>query len=185
MRSAILLFVLLLMCSSGFSQDANDQPLGGKTSDSTTPARKSTPPKRKVSPKPSANQASASYSPCGVYYRSRAEMIAQANAADRWLSLGESANKHFWHNPHRTNCDPATGAVKSWIKEDHKNTDGEYALVLYDLKCKTNQIRVKTVIEYDVTGSVLDTNNHPDDPWQDVAPGTAGETIIRTVCRRP
>jgi hypothetical protein len=184
MRSAVLLFAFLLMCSSGFSQDANDQPLGGKTSDSTTPAKRSTPVKRRVAPKPSANQTNASYSPCGINYKSRAEMIAQSNLVDRWFSLGESASKHFWYNPHRTNCDAQTGAVKSWIKEDHKDTDGEYALVLYELKCKTNQIRVKTVIEYDDTGSVLDTNNHPDDPWQDVAPRTAGETIINTVCRR-
>jgi hypothetical protein len=75
--------------------------------------------------------------------------------------------------------------LKSWIKEDHKNSDGNYALVLYEMKCKSNQLRVKTVIEYDGVGGVLETNNHGDDPWQDVAPRTAGEVMIGTACRRP
>lgn len=184
MRKVILVLAVLLVCSSSFGQDANNQALGGKTSDSK-PASKPAPPKKKVVAKPAPNQDKSSYSPCGVYYKSRAEMIAQSNLADKWFSLGESANKHFWYNPHRTNCDAKTSVVKTWIKEDHKNSDGDYALVFYEFKCAANQIRVKTVIEYDDTGSVLDTNNHADDPWQEVAPGTAGETIIRTVCRRP
>ncbi len=75
--------------------------------------------------------------------------------------------------------------LKTWVKEDHKNTDSNYALVLYEFKCKTSQLRVKTVIEYDKTGGVLETTNHEDDTWQDVAPGTAGETMLRGVCRRP
>ena len=112
-------------------------------------------------------------------------MSAESNSADKWFSLGESANKHFWYNPHRTSCDTKSGVLNSWIKEEHKNTDGDFALVLYEFKCKTNQIRQKTVIEYDKTGAVLETNNHEDDAWQDVAPGTAGETMLRTVCRRP
>src|SRR2546423_9766565 len=181
MRSAIVLFALLLMCSSSFAQDANDQPLGGKTSGSITPAKKPAPAKKKAVAKPAANQSSASYSPCGITYKNRAEMIAGVKLADKWFSLGQSTNKHFWYNPHRTNCDAKTSVVKSWIKEEHKNSDGDYALVLYEFKCQTNQLRVKTVIEYDNTGSVLDTNNHGDDPWQEVAPGTAGETTIRTV----
>ena len=174
MRNAILVLALLLASSSSFGQAGNNEPLGGKTSGSAA-----APAKKTSVPKPVPKRDKEVVSPCAAYNKTG------SNADDKWFSLGESANKHFWYNPHRTNCDPATGAVKSWIKEDHKNTDGEYALVLYDLKCKTNQIRVKTVIEYDDAGSVLDTNNHPDDPWQDVAPGTAGETIIRTVCRRP
>lgn len=99
--------------------------------------------------------------------------------------MGESANKHFWYNPGRTTCDAKTSVLKSWIKEDHKNSDGNYALVLYEMKCKTDQLRVKTVIEYDRTGAVLETTNHADDTWQDVAPRTAGEVMLRTACRRP
>jgi surface-adhesin protein E len=53
------------------------------------------------------------------------------------------------------------------------------------LKCKTDQLRVKTVIEYDKSGNVLETTNHGEDTWQDVAPRTAGEVMLRTLCRRP
>ncbi len=112
-------------------------------------------------------------------------MIAESNLADKWFSLGESANKHFWYNPRKTSCDAKTSMLKSWIKEEHKNTDSNYALVLYEFKCKTNQLRVKTVIEYDKSGDILETTNHDGDPWQDAAPRTAGETMLRTVCRRP
>ena len=180
MRKAILVLTLLLMLPSSFGQNSNSGASGGKIiEDKTAPARK------KPVPKPAPNQDRPLVSPCGLYYKNRADMSAESNSADKWFSLGESANKHFWYNPHRTSCDAKTGVLNSWIKEEHKNTDGDFALVLYEFKCKTNQIRQKTVIEYDKAGAVLETTNHDDDPWQDVAPGTAGETMIRTVCRRP
>ena len=180
MRKPILVFALLLVSTSAFAQTANDDALGGKTSEGKTTESKTAPARKKPAPKPASNTAKPSSSPCGVSNSSR------ANLTDKWFSLGQSANKHFWYNPHRTTCEAKTGVLKSWIKEDHKNTAGDYALVLYEMKCKSNQLRVKTVIEYDQAGSVLETTNHDDDdPWQDVAPGTAGEVMLRTACRRP
>jgi hypothetical protein len=180
MRKTIFVLTLFLMLSSSFGQNSNSGALGGKIiEDKTVPAKK------KPVPKPTSNQDKPSYSPCGVYHKNSADMSAESNLSDKWFSLGQSADRHFWYNPHKTSCDAKTGALKSWIKEEHKNTDSNYALVLYEFKCKTNQMRVKTVIEYDKTGSVLETNNHEGDTWQEVAPATAGEVILRTVCRRP
>jgi Surface-adhesin protein E len=179
MRMPIIVLTLMLLSTSSFAQGSSE-PLGGKTSESVA-----TPAKKKPVSKPVTTSEKPLYSPCGVYYRNRAEMSGGSRLGDKWFSLGESANKHFWHNPRRTTCDAKTSVLKSWIKEDHKNTDGDFALVLYELKCKTNQLRVKTVIEYDKTGSVLETNNHGEDSWQDAAPRTAGEVMVRTVCRRP
>ena len=181
MHKGIVVLTLLLILPSSFGQNSNSGASGGKTSDSKI----ITPAKKKPAPKPAPKQDKRLYSPCGVYYRTSADMSAESNASDKWFSLGESTNKHFWYNPHKTACDAKTGVLKSWIKEEHKNTDSDYALVLYEFKCKANQLRVRTVIEYDKTGSVLETTNHEDDPWQDVAPGTAGEFMLRTVCRRP
>ena len=181
MRKPILVPALLLVLTSSFGQNTNNGPSGGKTNEVKT----APPSKKKSVPKPASNQDKPLYSPCGVYYKDREDMIGQSNLSDKWFSLGESANKHFWYNPHKTTCDAKTGVLKTWIKEEHKNTDSNYALVLYELKCKTNQLRVKTVIEYDKAGGVLETTNHDGDPWQDVAPGTAAETMLRTVCRRP
>jgi hypothetical protein len=179
MRRPILVLSLLLVSTSSFAQTANNEPLGGKTTAGKTTESKTTPARKKPVPKTASKPNTPVSSPCGVY-------TSPANLADKWFSLGESANKHFWYNPHRTTCDAKTGVLKSWIKEDHKNSDGNYALVLYEMKCKSNQLRVKTVIEYDQTGSVVETTNHDDDdPWQDVAPGTAGEVMLRTACRRP
>jgi hypothetical protein len=180
MRTPILVLALLVVSTSSFGQTANNEALGGKTTPvNTAPARK------KSVPKPASNRDKSLYSPCGVYYKNRAEMIGQSNLSDKWFSLGESVNKHFWYNPRRTTCDAKTSVLKTWIKEGHKNTDGNFALVLYEMKCSANQLRVKTVIEYDRTGGVLDTTNREDDTWQDVAPGTAGEVMVRTACRRP
>lgn len=180
MRTLILVLALPLLLTSSFAQ-GNNEAMGGKTSEI-----KSTPAARKPTSKPAATSNRPFYSPCGVYYKNRAEMGGESRLADKWFSLGQSANKHFWHNPRRTTCDAKTSVLKSWIKEDHKNTDSNFALVLYEFKCKTNQLRVKTIIEYDKTGGVLETNNHGDDePWQDVAPRTAGEVMLRTACRRP
>lgn len=180
MRKAIPVLALLLMLSSSFSQNSNSGPSGGKVSED-----KPAPAKKKTVPKPTPNQDKPWYSPCGVYYKNRADMIGESSLDDKWFSLGESANKHFWYNPRKTSCDTKTSVLKSWIKEEHKNTDSNFALVLYEFKCKANQLRVKTLIEYDKAGAVLETTNHDRDPWHDVAPGTAGVVILKTVCRRP
>jgi hypothetical protein len=188
MRSLILVPAILLLTSTTLlAQTANNEVLGGKANDkaaTTKPA--TTPAAKKPVPKPAANRDRALSSPCGVYYQNRSDMLGESNLADKWVSMGQSASKHFWYNPRKTTCDAKTTVLKSWIKEEHKNTDGDYALVLYEMKCKSSQLRVKTVIEYDRNGGLLETNNHGDDePWQDVAPGTAGEVMLRTACRRP
>ena len=185
---ALALVLMLLIWPSTFAQNNNSGASGGKISeDNAAPARKKTVPKPApiTASKPAPKQEKPAYSACGVYYKNRADITGESNLDDKWFSLGESANKHFWYNPRKTSCDAKTSVLKSWIKEEHKNTDSDFALVLYELKCKANQLRVKTVIEYDKTGGVLETTNHDGDPWQDVAPGTAGVVILRTVCRRP
>src|SRR5207244_3047931 len=136
MRKAILVLALLLVASSAFGQNSNNEASGGKTNEG-----KPAPAKKKSAPKPAPKQDKPSYSPCAGYNKTGSE----SNASDKWFSLGESANKHFWYNPHKTTCDAKTGVLRSWLKEEHKNTDGDFALVLYEFKCKTNQIRQKTV----------------------------------------
>ena len=182
MRTPLLVSALLLvMSTAALAQHANEV-LGGRV----TPDKPTTAPtsKKPVS-KATTSRNTPLYSPCGVYYKSRADMSADSNRGDKWFSLGQSANKHFWYNPHKTTCDATSTVLRTWIKEEHKNTDGDYALVLYEMKCRADQLRVRTVIEYDKTGSLLETNNEPDQNWQNVAPGTAGEVMMKTVCRRP
>jgi hypothetical protein len=179
------LALLLLMLPSTFGQNSNSGASGGKiTEDAAAPTIPTTPPRKKTGPT-STPKLDKPSSPCGVYYKNRADMIGESKLDDKWFSLGNSATTHFWYNPHKTSCDAKTSVLKSWIKEEHKNADSNYALVLYEFRCKTNQLRVKTVIEYDNTGGVLETTNHNGDPWQDVAPGTAGVVILRTACRHP
>src|SRR5260221_13602679 len=97
MRKLILVLALLLAGTSAFGQDANNQPLGGKVNEGKT-----TPPSKRSASKPASNQDKPLYSPCGVYYKNRRDMIGESNLGDNWFSLGESSNKHFWYNPHKT-----------------------------------------------------------------------------------
>jgi hypothetical protein len=192
MRNLILVLALLFMATASFAQTANNEAVGGKASDNaattkpaTTKPSTTSAGKRPI-PKTTGTRDTSVNSPCGVYYENRADQLGESKLPDKWYSMGQSASKHFWYNPRKTSCDAKTTVLKSWIKEEHKNTDGDYALVLYEMKCKANQLRVKTVIEYDGAGNLLETTNHRDDePFQDVAPGTAGEVMLRTACRRP
>ena len=183
MRTPLIVSALVLVISAtGFAQHANEV-LGGRI----TPDKPTTAPatNRKSTTKTTTSRSAPLYSPCGVYYKNRADMSTESSLGDKWYSLGQSANKHFWYNPHKTSCDTKTAVLNTWIKEEHKNTDGDYALVLYEMKCRSDQLRVKTVIEYDKSGNLLETNNDQDEKWQNVAPGTAGEVMMKTACRRP
>ncbi len=185
MRKLILATALLLAITSSFAQTGSNEAVGGGKTTSDKPATTKAVPK-KVTPKRTATVDKPLSSPCAVYYKNRAEMIAESNLPNQWFSLGQSTNNHFYYNPRKTNCDAQTGVLKTWIKEEHKNTDGDFALVLYEMKCRSDQLRVKTVIQYDKTRTVLETTNRDEDePFQDVAPGTAGVTMLKTVCRRP
>src|SRR5262245_39478096 len=186
MCQTILASALLLIATSSFAQTVNSESVGGgktTTDKSAAPTTKTTP--KKSTPKRTTTVDKPLSSPCGVYYKNRADMTAEANLPNQWFSLGQSTSNHFWYNPRKTNCEVQTGVLKSWIKEEHKNTGGDYAMVLYEMKCRSDQLRVKTVIQYDRTGNVLETTNNDDDePFQDVAPGTAGVTMLKTACRR-
>jgi hypothetical protein len=186
MRKTIPGLVLLLVMTSSLAQTGNNESVGGGKTTTSKPATttpKATP--KKPTPKRTATVDKPLSSPCGVYYTDRADMIAESNLPSKWFSLGQSANNHFWYNPRKTTCDAQTGVLKTWIKEEHKNTDGDFALVLYEMKCRSDQLRVKTVIQYDRAGNVLETTNHDDDdPFQDIAPGTAGVTMLNTACRK-
>jgi surface-adhesin protein E len=192
MRKLIIAPALVLLATSAFAQTANNESVGGGKTTSSKPTTTTTkPPPKKPAPKRTSSVGTSNSdkpvsSPCGVYYKNRADMMAESNLPNQWFSLGQSSNNHFWYNPRKTNCDAQTGVLKTWIKEEHKNTDGDFALVLYEMKCHSDQLRVRTVIQYDRPGNVLETTNHDtDEPFQDVAPGTAGVTMLNTACRKP
>lgn len=187
MGKTISALALVLASTSAFAQTANNESVGGGKTSTGKPAATTTTktPPKKAPPKRTATVDKPLSSPCGVNYKSRADMTAESNLPNQWFSIGQSTNTHFYYNPRKTNCDSQTGVLKTWMKEEHKNTDGDFALVLYEMKCRSDQLRVKTVIEYDRAGNVLETTNRdPDESFQDVAPGTAGVTMLKTACRR-
>ena len=111
MRKAILVLALLLVAPSAFGQNSNNEASGGKTNEGkTAPAKNaSASVRKKPVPKPAPKQDKPVVSPCAGYNKTGSE----SNASDKWFSLGESANKHFWYNPHKTTCDAKTGVLKT------------------------------------------------------------------------
>jgi len=73
-RKPILVPALLLVLTSSFGQNTNSGPSGGKTNEVKT-----APSEKKSAPKPTSNQDKPLYSPCGVYYKDREDMIGQSN----------------------------------------------------------------------------------------------------------
>jgi hypothetical protein len=67
----------------------------------------------------------------------------------------------------------------------HLNTDLKYALVLYELNCKTDELRVVSVTEYDKDGHVIESRQYNDPAWSDAVPESIGEEILKIACRKP
>jgi len=177
MRKAILASMFLAVALVAFGQHGKSQ-MGGKTASKSKAKSK---PKSKPSTDLNLDAGLVWVSPCGVYYKSEFDQYV---TEDKWIFIGETSSEHFWYNTDKMDCDSQTSLLKSWVKDTHNGTDLKYALVLYELKCKTNQMRVRTVIEYDKNGNVLRTDPL-DEAWQDSIPESIGETILKSICRRP
>lgn len=161
MRKAILLSILLLAAVMTFGQH-----------------RKTAKPKAK--PKPVAKW--EQYTPCGVYYKDIIDFMDDSDKG--WRLVGETDTDLTYYNSDKERCMDG-GILKIWIKRTHRNTDSKYGLVLYELKCKTDELRVKSITEYDKNGHVLQSDEYSDISWSDVIPDSMGEAIMKAVCRTP
>ena len=163
MRKAILISFFLFATLMAFGQ--------GKTT------------KPKAKPKPTATKSKwEKYTPCGVYYKTVDDFINDLGHG--WRNIGQTKTDEIWYDSDKERCTD-NGILKVWIKEKHKDTDLKYGLILYELKCKTDELRVKSRTEYQKDGRVLDSDEYPNSSWSDVIPDSMGEEIMKTVCRRP
>jgi hypothetical protein len=164
MLKAILAIILLFMAVLTFGQQ-----------------RKATKPKAK--PQPTAAKLKwEPYTPCGVYYKDVIDFMDDFDKG--WRFIGQTKTDQIWYDSDRERCTD-NGILKAWIKEMHIGTDLKYALVLYELKCKTDELRVKSRTEYERDGHVLESDEYQNESWSDVIPDSIGDSIMKTVCRTP
>lgn len=143
--------------------------------------RKTTKPKTK--PKHPASEAKwEQYTPCGVYYKDVLDFMSDLNK--EWQLVGTTKSDEIFHDPDRTRC-TENGILKAWIKRMHKASGLKYSLVLYELKCKTDELRVRSTTEYDKDGAVLESDDSSNSSWSDAVPESVGEMILKAACRTP
>ncbi len=175
MRSAILASILLTLALAAFGQHRKPEPLGGKTNSKTK-----RPPKPKATP---AKTSDKSYTdPCDVYYKDFGEMVDELNLPDKWLPLAETSTTEFLYNPRKITCFSDIKTIRAWIKEEHRNADSKYALVLYEVKCSDRKLRVTSATEYDKDRNVLETSTFEDTAWEYPIPDSANEGVMNQIC---
>ncbi len=179
-KAVVLASMLLAVAFVAFGQHGKTQ-IGGKTA-----SKSNSKPKPKPSPKPTPNPKELDkswYSPCGVYYKNLDDLIADMDKG--WRLIAETNDDYLWHDSDKVACDPSTKILKAWVKSIHRSQKekADYSLILYELKCETNQLRLKSSADYMNSGSLL-RNDDYDITWSDVIPDSVGEVILRTICRR-
>lgn len=166
--------MLLALAVVAFGQHGKTQ-IGGKTASKSKA-------KAKPKPKPTPKSNWPTYTPCGVYYRDAKDFVDDLNKG--WRLIGETNDDYLWHDSDKEICDADSKVLKAWIKAIHRKEKAAYSLMLYELKCETNQFRLKSSADYDTSGNLLQSEKY-DTTWEDAIPDSAGEVILNKVCRVP
>ena len=142
--------------------------------------------KKRKAKKPAAVPSRPGMSPCGVYYASWDEFFEEMDRdAIRWRKIGRSHNEAFFYNGKDTICDADRKVLKTWIKAIPDSPDGHaYSLELFELNCRTYQLRRTSQTKYTSTGDIVDFRSIKEAEWDDVIPDSIGQTIFNTACRR-
>ena len=177
MRKAILILTPLMAFSLTLAQSTPSGKVG-------KPTRPSQSKPKSTKPKAKAKSTWQSYTPCGVYYKDVEDFVSDFNKG--WQPVTETNDNHFLYDADTERCEASTGVLKVWVKvlRVGEKIAGRYALVQYELKCKTDELRIKSRTEYDKGGNVLEIGSL-DDSWSDVIPGSVGAAILKIVCRTP
>lgn len=131
--------------------------------------------------------------PCGVQDNPHPELDLAAGtvapgtyAPSPWSRAATSHSKDFYYNRNWVCVDHIF--IRVWVKSVSR--DGENlttgSMALYELKCKTNQIRVTKHIEYDKDGQSKASDSYSDyrAKWEQAVPESVGKRILNTVCNK-
>jgi hypothetical protein len=119
--------------------------------------------------------------PCGVRLTSEASLAAGTVGGSPWLLAASSHEENFYYNRNWV-CDHVV--IRIWVKALSRdaNNPAIRSMSLYELKCKTRQIRVTQTVEYDQDGKVQTSDDTNKARWRDAVPESIGEGILNTIC---
>jgi hypothetical protein len=141
--------------------------------------------KRRRSTKPKAVEA-----PCGDTIPTFDEFEKASNwcqshggCDDEWHYAGETSDATFYYNKPKSTC--VRGIFRVWVKSLFKGTaTTDHAMTRYELNCRSNQLRMISVVAYNKEGQVVDSATNAKAPWEDTIPDSVGESVWRSVCHR-
>ncbi|HEV7744421.1 MAG TPA: surface-adhesin E family protein [Pyrinomonadaceae bacterium] len=136
--------------------------------------------KRKARTKTTTRQPSVS--PCGVPIPSFAEFVEETK--QEWRKAGETEDANLYYNTLKSVCDK--GILKVWFKSVEKDTDKplSYTMRRYEVNCRSNQLRLTSMVQYRKNGAVLDSIDLKGPDWNDPVPDSMGESIVEAVCHK-
>lgn len=84
------------------------------------------------------------------------------------------------------------GIIKIWSKEysqikevNNNYYENEISMTLFLFNCRTQEMKILTVVEYDQNGNKLydsEIGNDPNNNWQNIIPETVGDKLINKAC---
>lgn len=102
-----------------------------------------------------------------------------------WRSVGPGTKSSYFYNTRKLECDAKTKTIKVWVKEIREPSQAKASMARYELNCRTEQLRLLTMVEYYENGEVSETFAPATPPkWQDVTPETIGSAIFIVACRK-
>jgi hypothetical protein len=120
--------------------------------------------------------------PCGVSYNNFDEAMQESSI--EWRVAASSSESVYLYNTRKQQCDRTTGIMKVWIKERAVGSEETASMMRYELKCRSNELRVTSLTEYLKTGDVSRSRTYKTPEWNEVIPDSVGEGILETVCRK-
>jgi hypothetical protein len=118
---------------------------------------------------------------CGVR-KSIGQAIDEADL--EWRSAGPGIDAAYFYNTRKMDCNRKSKTLRVWVKEIRNGNTRTASMARYELNCRTEQIRILSMVSYYENGKVSDVFDPTNPKWQDVTPETIGSAILVTVCRK-
>jgi len=127
------------------------------------------------------------FAKCGVHFKAEERTIDDVLSYGSWTIVGSNPKLDiiYYYDEERTSCGD-DGILRTWIKRGaiKVQSSESFTLFRYELKCRSDQRRIITAIDYGETGKVLRSTKKKNAEWEDVVPDTFDEAILRKACHK-
>lgn len=114
---------------------------------------------------------------------------AQVQEESDWEYVGKSSDGSvkYWFIPRTVVAEESYIKVWTVSSESSKSING-YTKIYYYINCIKKQSFIKSFVDYNKNGNVLNSYSHPysfisESDWDDVVPGSIMEAVVEDVCR--